>query len=217
MDPFSDFFFNKPKKFAVHKWHHYFEIYDRHFSKFKGKNPVIVEIGVQNGGSIEMWNDYFKGECTIYGIDINTDCKNIENSFKNVKILIGDQNDDTFLNSIKSEIPQIDILIDDGSHINSHIIKTFEYLYNNISMGGVYFIEDVHTSYWNEYGGGNKRAGTIIEYSKNLIDNLNSKHIREQSDNSFSNITDSLHFYDSIIIIEKRKALLVSVEHSIQR
>jgi hypothetical protein len=229
MNDFSDYFWNKPKKFAVHKCHHYFEIYDRHFSKYRGTNPVIVEIGVATGGSLEMWNHYFNGECTIYGIDINPNCKQIESAFSNVKIFIGDQNDDNFLNSIKVQIPKIDILIDDGSHVNSHIIKTFEYLYPNITLGGTYLMEDLCTSYWNEYGGGLQRPGTAIEYLKTLIDKLNAKHQKTvtkqfawsketviKADESFSIITNSLHFYDSITVVEKHSVPQLTAEHSLR-
>jgi hypothetical protein len=229
MDDFSHYFWNESKKFVVHKWHHYFEIYDRHFAKYRGTNPVILEIGVAEGGSLEMWNYYFQGECTIYGIDINPNCKRFESAFSNVKIFIGSQDDDNFLNKIKSEIPKIDILIDDGSHVNSHVIKSFEYLYPNITSGGTYLIEDLHTSYWPEYGGGLQRSGTSIEYLKTLIDKLNAKHqkiakkqfawspeVAYKADESFSNITNSLHFYDSITVVEKHKTPQLTVQHSMR-
>lgn len=230
MDDFSDFFWNQPKKLKVHKWHHYFEIYDRHFSKYKGTNPVILEIGVAKGGSLEMWNHYFKGECTIYGIDIDPQCKNYESEFSNVKIFIGDQSDTNFLNQIKSQVPKVDILIDDGSHINSHIIKSFEELYPTVTPGGTYLIEDLHTSYWSEYyGGGLLHPGSAIEYLKTLIDKLNAKHqttvtkkfswskeVVNRADDSFSNITNSLHFYDSIAVIEKHKIIQSTVQATIR-
>jgi hypothetical protein len=231
MDEFSNFFWNKQKRFPVHKWHHYFEIYDRHFSKYKNTHPVIVEIGVARGGSLEMWNDYFKGKCTIYGVDINPDCKRFESEFPNVKIFTGDQGNADFLNKIKAEVPTIDILIDDGSHINSHVITTFESLYSNIVPGGTYLIEDLHTSYWEEYGGGLLRQGTSIEYLKSLIDKVNAKHVRDlevkrfawersakvkQIDTDFSCTTQSIHFYDSITVVEKHKTRQNTVESSIR-
>jgi cephalosporin hydroxylase len=230
MNDFSDFFWNHPKKLKVHKWHHYFDIYDRHFLKYKGTNPVILEIGVAKGGSLEMWNYYFKGECTIYGIDIDPQCKKYESEFSNVKIFIGDQSDTNFLNQIKSEVPKVDILIDDGSHMNRHIIKSFEELYSTVTPGGTYLIEDLHTSYWSEYyGGGLLRPGTAIEYLKTLIDKLNAKHQKittkqfswskeavHKPDDSFSITTNSLHFYDSIAVIEKHRVPQLTVENSIR-
>lgn len=201
---FSKFFFEVDKKFLISKWNHYFDIYERHFNKFIGKEPVIVEIGVADGGSLEMWNYYFDNKCKIYGIDINPSCKKVENTFPNVTILIGDQNDDIFLDRILNEIPPIDILIDDGSHIQQHLIKGFQKLYQHIKPGGIYLIEDLHTSYWHQYGGGLKKPDSFIEFSKSLIDELNAFHIQENVDKSFAIKTDSLHYYDSIFVIERK-------------
>ncbi len=202
---FLDFFYNYNKILSSHKWNHYFDIYHTHMAKFVDKNPVIVEIGVQRGGSLEMWNYYFNGKCKIYGIDIDPACKDIERHFNNVTILIGDQSDETFLDNIIKTIPNIDILVDDGGHINSHQIKTFEKLYDNIVPGGLYLIEDLHTSYWSEYGGGLKNPYSFIEYSKNLIDMLNAFFVRDVGyDRSFAIKTYSLHYYDSVLVIEKK-------------
>ena len=77
MNKLAQFFYNEPKRRAVHKWEHYLDIYDKHFKKFQGKNPKILEIGVYKGGSIDMWKWYF-GECTIYAIDIDPACKALE-------------------------------------------------------------------------------------------------------------------------------------------
>jgi len=206
MNTLEKFFFEKEKKYLVHKWHHYFPIYDRHFSKFQGRNPVILEIGVGKGGSLEMWNDYFNGNCTIIGIDIREECLELCKEFNNVEILIGNQNDVDFLKKVREKYQNIDILIDDGSHKNKDLVQTFEYLYPSITKGGVYLLEDLHTSYWEEYyDGGYKKSGTIIEYAKDLVDKMNAQHIRHAYvDPEFSLITDSLHFYDSILVIEKK-------------
>jgi len=217
MNKFAEFFWNTDKRCKVHKWHHYFDIYDRHFSKFKGKNPVILEIGIYKGGSLEMWNHYFDGNCSIIGIDINPECKEIEKMFPNVKIFIGNQADDAFLAYVKSNISKIDIIIDDGSHISSDVIKTFELLYPIVSVGGVYLVEDLHTSYWEEFDGGLEKNGSSIEYFKKCIDKLNAKHIRQKDVNrDFSNITQSIHFYDSITVIEKHDVIQYYVDNSIR-
>ncbi len=83
---------------------------------------------------------------------------------------------------------------------------SFEELFNHIKMDGVYLAEDLHTAYWLEYGGGYKRRNTFIEYSKNFIDQLNAFHSRQRrfKVDSFTKSVDSLHYYDSILVIEKR-------------
>ena len=102
----------------------YLDIYHKHFEKNRLDVRTFVEIGILNGSSLKMWKEYFPN-ATIYGIDIDPRCKSFEDD--RVKIIIGDQNDDDFLNRIKVEIPSIDILLDDGSHITDHQIKTFSY------------------------------------------------------------------------------------------
>jgi len=98
----------------IHKWKHYFEIYDRHFSRFRGTDVHVVEFGVSQGGSLQMWKEYFGLNCKIFGVDINPDCKALEED--QIEIYIGDQEDRNFLKSLAKTVPRIDILIDDGGH-----------------------------------------------------------------------------------------------------
>lgn len=215
MNKFAKFFWEEKKRNIVSKWHHYLEIYDTHFKQFQGKNPVILEVGVQKGGSIEMWNYYFDNKCTIYGIDIDPKCKDIEQSFNNVKIITGDQANADFWTDLKSKIPKIDILIDDGGHGMDQQIITYESMFHHISDNGIYLCEDLHTSYWPEYKGGLKKPNTFIEYSKNFIDLINAYHIREvyprYNDLTFRKATNSIHYYDSVIVIQKRVDHIVPV------
>lgn len=148
------FFFEKDHK-LIHKWRHYFEVYDRHFSRMRGKRINILEIGAAHGGSIEMWNDYFHGNATIYSIDINPECKNFENDY--TKVFIGSQEDKIFLKKLHAELPPIDILIDDGGHTMKQQITTFEILFDKVKDDGIYLCEDLHTSYFKFFGGGYKK------------------------------------------------------------
>ena len=192
-------------KNLIHKWDHYFEIYDRHLKKYKNKDIVLLEVGVSRGGSLQMWSDYFGKGSKFFGIDIDPRCKEFEN--ENTKIFIGSQSDRKFLNYVKENIPHVDILIDDGGHHMNQQIILFEELFGCIKKNGVYLCEDTHSSYWLVFGGGYKRRGTFIEYSKNFIDMLNAFH-SEQSKykvNNFTKSVNSIHYYDSVLVIEKRK------------
>ncbi|HSJ68828.1 MAG TPA: class I SAM-dependent methyltransferase [Anditalea sp.] len=189
----------------IHKWNHYFDVYDRHFSRFRNKEITILEIGVSQGGSLQMWKDYFGPKAKIYGIDVNPLCKQLEE--ENIKIFIGSQSDRKFLNSVKNSIPQVDILIDDGGHTMEQQIVTFEEMFDHVKDDGVYLAEDLHTSYWLRFGGGFQRDGTFIEYSKQFIDYLNAHH-SEQKGLKVNNVTesvDSIHYYDSILVLEKKR------------
>lgn len=188
----------------IHKWKHYFEIYDRHFSRFRNTDVHLVEFGVFQGGSVQMWKQYFGDRCRIYGVDINPVCKNLVE--ERVEIFTGDQEDRGFLRSIAEQIPRIDILIDDGGHTMRQQIATFEELFPLIDKHGLYLCEDLHTSYWHDWGGGYGKPGTFIEYSKNFIDFINAWHSQSPKLNvtDFTRSVHSLHFYDSILVIEKR-------------
>ena len=205
MNKFEEYFFNRPKRLGVYKWHHYLNIYERHFNSFRDRTPNILEIGVYKGGSLEMWNYYFGGGCNIFGIDIDPNCKDFESLFDNVRIFTGDQGDRNFWQEVKSILPKIDIVIDDGGHSSHQQIITFEELYPHMSENGVYLCEDTHTSYWEEFGGGVKNPDSFIEYTKTFIDKLHSHHIREDihKDMEFRHTTNSIHYYDSIVVIEK--------------
>ena len=207
LNPLRHFFDTQPHR-IIHKWDHYFDIYHTYFKKFRksGQHIHMLEVGVSEGGSIEMWRDYFGPDrCTIYGIDITPSCKRMETMYPNVKIFIGDQSNKDFLKSVINQIPPLDIILDDGGHTMTQQIVTFETMYSHIKPGGVYMCEDLHTSYWNEFGGGFKRAGTFIEYIKDYIDKLNSYHSRQPNlkVDSFTKTMDSLHFYDSIAVLQK--------------
>lgn len=197
-------YFENNKSNCIHKWIHYFEIYDFWFKKYQNKPVTILEIGVYQGGSLNMWKDYFGKDLQIYAIDINTLCKQFED--EKTKIFIGSQEDRTFLNYVKSQIPKLDIIIDDGGHTMNQQIVSFEELYDHLKEDGIYLCEDLHTSYWDSYGGGYNKKNSFIEYSKKFIDLINAWHIKnnELSVNEFTKNTYALHYYDSILVVEKK-------------
>lgn len=189
----------------IHKWMHYFDVYDSLFSKFRGTDVHFVEIGTGNGGSMQMWHDYFGPKAKFYGVDIHPYAENFAD--ERTKIFIGDQGDKKFLKKLAAEIPRIDILLDDGGHTMEQQINTFEVLYPKIELGGVYLCEDLHTSYWKGYGGGYKRRGSFIEYTKNFIDYINAHHskwVMKDANQEIVKTAFGLHYYDSMFAIEKR-------------
>lgn len=203
MNDLQKYFFENNDS-MLYKWMHYFEIYDRHFSKYRGTEVNILEFGVFQGGSLKMWRDYFGPKANIYGVDINPHCKSLEDD--RIKIFIGDQEDRASLREIAKQIPRIDILIDDGGHRMDQQVNTFEELFPLISENGVYLCEDLHSSYWKRFGGGYKKKGTFIEYSKHLIDKVNAWHSETPrlTVTDFTKSAASMHYYDSILVIEKR-------------
>ena len=189
---------------TIHKWGHYFDIYERHFERFRGQSPTMLEIGVAGGGSLQMWKAYFGAGARIIGVDIRPECKQLEG--EGIEVFVGSQDDPALFDAIFAKYPKIDIVLDDGSHKMPHVMASFQLLYHRISRDGVYMVEDLHTAYWDEFDGGYRREGTFIEHAKTLIDAINAAHIRDDAVpiSDFTVSTQSISIYDSIIAFEKR-------------
>jgi SAM-dependent methyltransferase len=199
------------------KFEHYFPLYEEHFKKYIGKNPRILEIGVRGGGSLQMWKEYFGTGTKVFGVDIDPKCKVHEDV--DISIEIGDGSDINFWNSYKHK--DFDIIIDDGSHDNPDQIATLKYTYNFLKDGGTYWCEDTHTSYYtNRPDGGYKNPNSFTEYSKNIIDVMSRHHTSyaiglgefdgphvDQNLVKIYKKIQGMHFYDSIVVINKGKPL----------
>jgi cephalosporin hydroxylase len=197
-------YFRENQGRLIHKWMHYFDIYDRHFSSFRRKPITVLEFGVSYGGSLQMWKKYFGRKARIIGVDIDPRCKDLTEP--QIEVIIGDQEDREFLRSLRERIGPIDVVIEDGGHTMTQQINTFEEIWPGVRKGGVFLIEDLHTSYWEKYGGGVRRPGTFIEYAKNLIDQVNAWHSRDKdllSVDEYTKTIRGMHVYDSIIVFDK--------------
>jgi len=193
---------------CISKWVHYFPIYEKWFSPYRGKDIVFVEIGVQNGGSAQMWKYYFGKSAQIVGIDIDPNCKQLEE--EQITVEIGSQEDPGFWAAFKEKYPRVDILLDDGGHTINQQITTFREMFPHIKDGGLYMCEDCHTSYVDKErwpGGGLRREGTFIEFTKSLIDELNAFWTGKALQPTYNTTNvGGIHFYDSVVVVEKRRA-----------
>lgn len=129
-------------------YHLFTDVYEPHFSRFE--NPTILEMGVYNGGSIRMMDEYFGGYCNILGFDrgdqlMYTPQKN------NINLLLGDQSIESDLFKCLEFHKEYDIIIDDASHFVDHQIFSFNVLFPYLKSGGIYIIEDLHTSLHDHY------------------------------------------------------------------
>ena len=120
--------------------HNYLPWYWQHFRDVREQVRTVVEIGVQTDRSLRMWEEFFPN-AMILGVDIEPGCRQFEGGRR--RILIGDQSDPAFLQQIVHEAGGvIDIVIDDGSHIVEHQLKTFDVLFPRLSAHGIYVVED---------------------------------------------------------------------------
>jgi len=209
----------------VHKWHHYFEIYSRHFGPYRNRPVRMLEIGVYRGGSLRMWKKYFHPESTIVGIDIDKSCKAHESADQNVHVRIGSQADPAFLKKVTTEFGPFDIILDDGSHKTHHQVTSFGALFRPaLKEGGCYMVEDLHSNYWIMY---TDSPETFLDLSKQMIDMLHEpylengeKHFRHQHPEAIKELDLSylaanlggIFFYDSIVVFDKKRRSLPKSE-----
>src|SRR5208282_2798008 len=121
----------------VDKWEHYFPIYEKHFARFRGKSPRVLEIGIDHGGSLQLWKRYFGHGAEIIGVDISPAAM-----FEEPQIVtcVNEQTDPMI-----AGLGPFDIVIDDGSHVAEDQGITFGNLWPRCQ--GVYLIEDCHNKY----------------------------------------------------------------------
>lgn len=167
-----DFLAKKHKTDKSSDIHNYCVKYEKYFPFNREDKMRILEIGVLGGSSLKMWKDFYYNS-HIIGIDINE--SNIEYQEDRISIEIGSQSNEDFLRYLGGKYISFDLIVDDGSHINEHVIKSFEYLFPFVRSQGVYVVEDCCTSYWEEYNGGIYKPTSIIEYFKRLVDDVNFK------------------------------------------
>ena len=216
MNDLHSFFLRRRNTRTMHKWHHYFEVYERHFARFRHANPTVLEIGVKDGGSLEMWRAYFGDGAPIHGIDL--DPAAMRNEDVATKIHIGDQADRAFLREVRRDAGPFDIVIDDGGHTANQQITTFEELYPALGETGIYLIEDTHTALWggafNDRPDGQtiltfaaERCAQLMEWSgrrENFRQLMSDQHgLLTDRASEFCRTTKAISFYDSIIVFER--------------
>jgi hypothetical protein len=197
----------------LHKWHHYFEVYEQFLAPYRGQRFTLLEIGLWRGGSLRMWRKYFGPSATIVGMDIDPACSAHERD--GFRIFIGDQANAGFLAKVKDEVGRFDIVIDDGGHTMSQQIASFEALYPVTKR--LYIVEDTHTSYWPKF----RDMGSVsfLDYAREKVDALHEWHHSPESFfyhgtkpderrdalpvSEFCRSTRAIHFYDSLVVVEK--------------
>jgi SAM-dependent methyltransferase len=200
-NPLRTFFDVRRDGPGIWKWDHYFEIYDRHLSRFRGKEVHILEIGIYSGGSLDMWRDYFGPGCHIYGVDIEPACRAYESN--GVKVFIGDQADRSFWSRFRAEVPALDIVIDDGGHTPEQQITTIEELLQHLRPGGVFICEDVHgrINPTNSFAYG---LSCELHSTDNATENLDDPERRiVVSASPLQASIDGMHVYPFVTVLER--------------
>ena len=192
--------FNQSEYYAL-KYKNYFPIYEKLFSRFKGKKITFVEIGVLSGGSLFMWRDFFGPKARIIGIDLNPSAKKWE--AEGFEIFIGSQSDENFWDNFIDKVGMVDVILDDGGHSYDQQIITTEKMLDNIRDNGILIVEDTHTSYMRGFG---SQKYSFINYTKNFIDKINFRFGSFQ-EKKCDNRVWNIQIYESIVAFKiNRKA-----------
>lgn len=204
-------------------FHAYTKHYEKYFESMRNKPVKFLEIGFYRGSSAHMWEDYFVNG-NLFFIDVNPEVLAHAQEFKRVHIDLVNQDDAIALNNFILNVgSSFDIIIDDGGHTMSQQITSFITLFPYLKSGGVYVIEDLHTSYpyvsnyAMDYGCANPMQPTAIDFLKTLIDCINlpgartacadsskcPRNIISDLPNYLTEI-EAIHFYCSLVFIIKK-------------
>ena len=158
---------------------------------------------------MDIWSSFFAPDSRLVGLDIDVRVLDLVTQ-ENVELYVADATDGSALDRVLND-SKFDIIVDDGSHHSSDINASFIELFPRLNPGGKYFIEDLHCSYWDAYGGGLRRTDSAIERLKVLIDLVNADHVTEQTmSDEFGGLVPLLReniarvsFYDSLAVVER--------------
>lgn len=158
------------------KWSLYLNEYDRLFQSYRNEPISLLEIGIQNGGSLEIWSQYFPYAEHLVGCDINQKCTNLIYDDPRISVIVGDANSEDTFQRVGKITSKFDLIIDDGSHTSSDIVKSFSHYFPMLAEGGLFVAEDLHCSYWQEFEGGLFLPQSSITFFKRLADIVNFEH-----------------------------------------
>lgn len=158
------------------KWALYLREYDRLFAPYREQAISMLEIGIQNGGSLEIWSQYFPNAQKFVGCDINPDCAKLMYADPRIAVIVGDATTSEIQAQVLVQSASFDLIIEDGSHTSSDIVKAFARYFPALKTGGLFVAEDLHCSYWQDYEGGIFHPYSSITFFKHLADMVNHEH-----------------------------------------
>jgi len=202
-------------------YHGYTRYYERIFKAIRKSSVRLLEIGVEKGRSMKMWQQYFSEAEHVYGIgygnfqttpsqECDSNAATRVNSKTGCTIYKGDQSDVKFLNHfIKKTGGNFDVIIDNGSHVPSHQLVSFETLWPAVKPGGIYIVEDIETNWWKPsakvYGYSLQNQPNVVEIWKGLVESVN-----REFTNGHSKLTDEKpDIYGNVVSVEFGQNIII--------
>ena len=125
--------------------HNYLNFYEKNLRHLRAEKFLLLEIGVYEGHSLFTWGSYFQA-ATVVGLDPDPAAKS-KSTMPNTHVRIGNVGRLEVLDKLSKEFGAPLIIVDDGTHYWHSQIEALRYLWPRLRPGGVFIMEDVHTSF----------------------------------------------------------------------
>lgn len=198
-NPLFAYFVSRRSGRPLDKWVHYFLVYHQVLSAYRGQPVKVFEIGTYHGGGLDLLSHYLGPQAQVYGMDIEMGSERVGEPHT---VIVGDQSDPDWLQRMSQAYGPFDIVIDDGGHTMKQQIVSAETLFPLLNDGGVYIVEDCHTSYWERFQDAEQ---TFLDWVRDRIDDLNTVHIDGREFTVWSDHLDSIAVHDSLVVLHKKQ------------
>lgn len=162
--------------FVSDKWTGNLMHYERLLHDFRDRDVRLLEIGVQNGGSLQIWSKYFEKGRRFIGCDIDPRCGVLAYDDPRISVLVNDAGAPITRSQVMRICGQVDLIIDDGSHQSSDIIRAFLSFFPVLARDGLFIVEDMSCSFWQEFEGGLDRDTSSLAFFKEVANVINREH-----------------------------------------
>lgn len=154
----------------------YLKQYDPLFAPWRDRSVRLLELGIQNRVSLEIWGRYFPNASVLVGYDIDSLCEHPTHNDPRIRIVMGDASSDDTEYQIATHSPEWDFVIENGFYQPRHIVDMFARFFPKVSVGGMFIVENLYCSYWREFEGGLAAPFSSVAFFKRLADIVNFEH-----------------------------------------
>jgi len=217
---------------GVWKWAHYFAVYERHLTRFRGTDVHVMECGVASGGSLKMWRDFFGPLATLYGVDKLESVKAYAGKEKYgnpAMMFAGQLSNPLFREQVLRSVKRIDIFLDDANHVPETQIAHLNAILPILSWGGVYLVEDIESDRQSKINFQRYIYDTFLDGSDsiNWVEReplktiswaayyTKKKVMANMNISLWQRSVESVNFYSYVVVIEKKPSRTEAMQNPV--
>jgi hypothetical protein len=186
----------------LEKWLHYLPIYDHHLARYRGTGVRLLQIGTQDGAALKLWRQYLGPTAHLVGMDPVAEGQTLDSDDGTIRL--GSPAEPGAMARVIEEMGGVDVVIDDGTHLQSEILAALSEGFPRLDGKGIYMVEDTHTSYWDNWEGGYGKPTTFMETVKVLMDDMHHwYHTFGEQVSATAGHLVGMHIYDSVVVLDK--------------